>query len=266
MFPFFRRRKKRPLDFRGLHLTPAEGLRRAAGSAFVLDVPVGKTRVAGFNGADPHNPFVITLRAHAEGACARFRGSPMEDFYEKWQPYAGRDPGEWEKPAPWRERPLHAANTAAGRLQRGEFTAIARQLGLRTADIRGHINGGPVTEAFGEVTLHRMAQIQDSVRRKGYRPEESAAGHLRGECFVHGDDFRVIVGSGKHRMVALLALGWREVPVQFGPPKVPVIVRRREVDQWPGVRGGTHTREEALAEFDGIFSTVHPSGWRPPHA
>jgi hypothetical protein len=264
MLRFFRRRRKQPLDFRGLHLTPAEALRRAAGLAFVLDVPVEKTRAAGFNGADPHHPFVITLRAHGEGACAQFRGSPMEDFYEKWQPYAGRDAGELEKPAPWRERPLRAANTAAGRLQRGEFTAMARHLGLRAADIRGHISGGPVTEAFGEVTLRRMAQIQDSVRRRGYRPEESEAGHLCGECFVHGEDFRVIVSSGKHRMFALLALGWREVPVQFGPPKLPVIVRREEVDRWPGVVGGAYSRAEALAKFDRLFADVHPSGWRAP--
>lgn len=266
MFRFFRRRKNELLDFRGSRLTPMEALRRAAGLAFILDVPVEKTRAAGFNGADPHNPFVITLRAHAEGTCAQFRGSPMEDFYEKWQPYAGRDPGEFEKPAPWRERSVRPANTAAGRLQRGEFTAIAHDLGLRTADIRGHISGGPVTEAFGEVTFRRMAQIQDSVRREGYLPEQSEAGHLRGECFMHGDDYRVIVGSGKHRMVALLALGWREVPVQFGPPKLPVIVRREEVDRWPGVVGGAYSREEALAKFDRLFADVHPSGWRAPRA
>ncbi len=266
MFSLFRRRKKELVDFRGEDISPVEAERRAGGRKFVVDVPVEKIRAAGFSGADPQNPFVLTLRAYGEGRCGCFRGSLLENFYERWQPFAGSDPAEARRPSPWSARPPRPANTAAGRLQRGEFLRIASEMGLPVGEMRGHILGGPVTEAFGEVTFRRIARIYDSVREKGYRPEDSPGGHLRGHCFVRGDDFRVSVGSGKHRVAALLALGWRVLPVQMGPPKIPVLIRREEADEWPGVRGGLSTREEALAEFDRIFSDLHPSGWRPPDA
>lgn len=266
MFGLFRRTKMEPLDFRGRDLSPEEACGRAEGRPVLLDIPAGKIYAVGFNGGDTCNPFVLTIQSYGEGCCPHFRGSLLEDFYARWQPFAGKDPAAVEKASPWRERPVRTRDTAAGRLRRGEFRELARDLGVRADEIRGHIKGGPVTEAFGEVTFQRMARLYDSVRKTGYRPEISPAGHLRGGCFLHDGDFRVFVSSGKHRVVALLALGWKSIPVQLGPPKVPPMVRRREVDEWPGVRGGTHTREEALAEFDGIFSTVHPSGWRPPHA
>ncbi len=264
MFTLFRRKNKEPLDLRDEELSPLEGLRKAGGRAFLRSVPVEKIRSAGFSGADPHNPFVLTLRAYAGGRCARFRGSLLENFYECWQPFAGRNPAELGKPAPWRARTQPAGNTAAGRLQRGEFTEVAQELGLDAGEMRGHITGGPVTEAFGEVTLRRMARIYQSVQETGYHPERSPAGHLRGAYFLREDDFRVLVGSGKHRMAALLALGYEVIPVQFGPPKLPAVVRREEVDQWPGVRKGLYSKDEALARFDRIFSGTHPSGWCPP--
>lgn len=264
MFSFLtRRRKKRDLlDLRGVADHPEVAWRRAQGRPFLLEIPAAKIRAVGFAGADPWNPFVLTLREYAAGRCTCFKGSWLEDFYLVWQPFASG--GEALRQKPWKEGSRDARNTPEGRRWRGGFIEAARELGVDPDEVQGHIKGGPVTEAFGEITFRRMARLHDSIRETGYRPEESDGGHLRGECFVRDNDFRVTVGSGKHRVCALLALGCETIPVLFGPPKLPVVTRREEVDRWPHVQSGDYTRDEALRSFDALFQQEHPSGWRPP--
>lgn len=262
LLSFFMRRSRGHgvLDLRGANGDPIETFRLAGGRAFVLDVAAENIRALGFWGADPHNPFVSTLREYAAGRCKKYKGSPLEDFYHRWQPFAaGKDVGP-----PWRKVSAKKANTAAGRIHRREFAEIARELGVSSGGIRGHIKGGPVSEAFGEITFRRFARLYDSIAREGFRPETSAAKFPSGFCFSREGDWRVSIGSGKHRVMVMLALGWSKIPVELGPPKLPVITRREEVDRWPNVRSGHYSREDALGAFDEIFGWTHPSGWRPP--
>lgn len=261
MFSIFRR-QPRVLDLRGLVDDPVQVVCRAGDRPFLIDVPVGNIRAVGFAGSDPWNPFVLTLREYAAGRCAQFKGSLLEHFYRHWQPFAAGKGAL--RQMPWKAGARDTRNTPEGRMARDGFVEAARELGVSPEEIRGHIKGGPVTESFGEITFRRMARLYDSVRDTGYRPESSPGGHLRGQCFVSGDDFCVVVGSGKHRVCALLALGWDKIPVCFGAPKLPVVTRREEVDTWPQVRAGLYTREEAWREFDELFARSHPSGWRPP--
>jgi len=189
----------------------------------------------------------------------------LEDFYRQWQPYRVASGGPGDKPvAPWKEARRRPANTADGRLQRTEFREIARELGVRPEEIRGHIAGGPVTGAFGEVTFRRLARLYDSVVSEGFRPDQSEASYPSGACYLRGDDFRVTVGSGKHRVTVLLALGWTKIPVELGHRKAPAATCREEVGGWPNVRSGLYTPEEALRHFDACFENRHPSGWSAP--
>lgn len=258
------RREKAPLDLRSVTNDPVEAAKLAQGGRFIIEVPVANIRFLGFWGADAHNPLVLTVRGYAEGKFTRFKGSPMEDFYSKWQPYASARGQDAMRP--WktfgRKDPR---NSAAGRLQRREFREVAADVDASPDEIRGHIKGGPVTEAFGEITFRRMAGIHDSILRDGFRPENSPAGYPSGVCYVREDgDYRVSIGSGKHRVTVMLAMGWPEIPVELGPRKLPVITRRSEVDEWPNVRSGHYSREEALKAFDEVFRREHPSGWRWP--
>lgn len=266
LFSFLRRSEPRieTLDLRGVTGDPVEGERLARGGLFILDVPVEKIRVLDFWGADPDNPFVVTLREYAAGRCGEYKGSPMEDFYRLWQPFAsgGLDDTAAVFVPPWRRVRPKVQNTPSGRLHRHEFREIARELGVSPDDIRGHIKGGPVTDAFGEITFRRLARLYDSIAREGFRPETSLARYPTGFCFARDGDWRVSIGSGKHRIMVMIALGWPKVPVEFGPPKLPVVTRREEVDQWPNVQAGHFTREEALRLFDEVFREKHPSGWR----
>lgn len=232
------------LDLRGKVEDPLEGCRIGQDGPFVIDVAAENIRALGFWGADPHNPFVLTLREYAAGRCKKYKGSPLEDFYHRWQPFAaGEGAGGKDVGPPWRKVGAKKANTAAGRIHRREFAEIARELGVSSGEIRGHIKGGPVSEAFGEITFRRFARLYDSIARDGFRPETSAAKFPSGFCFAREGDWRVSIGSGKHRVMVMLALRWSKIPVELGPPKLPVITRREEVDRWPNVRSGHYSRE-----------------------
>ena len=266
MFSFFRRRRRdAPLDLRGVVDNPREAWLRADGKPFLLDVAAAKIRAIGFSGSDPANPFVVTLREYAAGRCPGYKGSALEDFYRTWQPFRNAADGQGgEAGPPWKEVRRRPENTAAGRLQRSEFRGIARELGVPTGEIRGHISGGPVTDAFGEVTFRRMAGLYDAFVRDGFRPDESEASYPSGTCYLHGDDFRVTVGSGKHRVTVMLALGWSKIPIELGHRKAPAAINREDVHDWPNVRAGHYSPDQALRLFDAYFDDNHPSGWRPP--
>lgn len=267
MFSFFRGRggRKVPLDLRGVVEDPREAWLRAGGRPFLFDVPAANVRAIGFSGSDPANPFVVTLRDYAAGRCKEYSGSALEDFYRRWQPFRDGADGRVDKAdPPWKHNRRRPENTAAGRLQRSEFQDISRELGVRPEDIRGHITGGPVTAAFGEVTFRRLARLHDAFVRDGFRPEESDAAYPSGTCYSRGEDFRVAVGSGKHRVTVMLALGWPKIPIELGHRKAPAAIRREDVDDWPNVRSGLYSTEEALRTFDVFFEDRHPSGWSPP--
>ena len=265
LFSFFKRQdsRKPTVDLRPVTDNPLEAFHLAGDAPFVIDVPVEKIRVLDFWGADPDNPFVTTLREYAAGRCGQYKGSPLEDFYRLWQPFAvDQSCDQWPSGPPWRKTQPKKQNTPAGRFHRHEFRQIARDLGVPLGDIRGQIRGGPVSEAFGEITFRRLARLYDSIARDGFRPESSAARYPAGFCFVREGDHRISIGSGKHRVLVMIALGWPRIPVELGPPKLPVITRREEVDLWPNVRDGHFTRDEALALFDEIFCEKHASGWQ----
>jgi len=265
LFSFFKRKHSRQpaTDLSPETDNPLEALPLAGDAPFVIGIPVEKIRVLDFWGADPDNPFVLTLREYAAGRCRQYKNSPLEDFYRRWQPFAekGCHAGEGHGP-PWKIVGPKPQNTAAGRMQRREFREIARELGVSPEEVRGHIKGGPVTEAFGEITFRRLTRIYDSIARDGFRPESSAARYPSGFIFANDSDHRVSIGSGKHRVLVMIAMDWAKVPVELGPPKLPVITRREEVEQWPNVQAGRFTREQALALFDEIFREKHASGWQ----
>ena len=263
MFPFFaKRRRKMPLDLRGVVDDPREAWHRAQGETFLFAVPAAKVRAIGFAGSDPENPFVVTLREYAAGRCTGYKGSALEEFYRQWQPFGSPDDARGGVASPpWKEIRQRPENTATGRLQRSEFRQIARELGVRPEEIRGHIAGGPVTDAFGEVTFRRLARLHDSLVRDGFRPDESEASYPNGTCYLRGDDFRVTVGSGKHRVTVMLALGWSMIPLELGHHKARAAVCREDVYDWPNVRSGLYAPEQALRLFDAHFEDRHPSGW-----
>jgi hypothetical protein len=251
-------------DLRGVTDNPLEGFYRANGRPFLLEVPMEKCFSIGFWGTDPHNPFVQTLRAYGQGSCPSYKGSPLEDFYEHWQPgpahlHSGITAGE---AYPWSCGLLRSAESAQGRHQRKEFKEIQKQLGYGQVRLEGHIKQGPVSEGFGQITFNRLIQVYESIKQNGYLLDQQGYKHITARLFLSEADYRAEISSGKHRISALQALGFSTAIIQFGPPAFSQVIRREDVAFWPNVRAGYFSPEEALEVFDEKFQTRHPSGWR----
>ena len=251
------------LDFSNATDDPLEAYYRSRGNPFILRMPADKCYNIGFPGACPNNPFVTTLKAYGQGLCPRYQGSPLHHFYEFWQP-VDRSVDTGSRSYPWHDRYLREDQRIAARVKTWEFKRIRHRLGHDTADLSGHFGHGPVSVAMGEITFARFTQIYDSIRRKGLRPFRAGRRNIVGSILVRGNDYRALIGSGKHRAAALLALEYERIPVQFGPSRFPAIVRREDAASWPTVRDGHYTEREAITLFDHIFSDTHPSNWTWP--
>lgn len=107
--------------------------------------------------------------------------------------------------------------------------------------------------------ISRVGRVYESIRDKGFNePQLQTEVHKRFICVAqlrHGDQLRFIVLSGQHRVAALAALDYDEVPVILSPFFAP-IVDRSFVEQWAIVRHGTLSRASALALFDAFFGVA----------
>lgn len=127
----------------------------------------------------------------------------------------------------------------------------AMKLGASKSNDFGWHHFGPVSPAVGQMEFDRLRAVFQSIRRNGYNPTSHL--HVHGEFLIRGDDWVWVNIGGKHRLCALVALGWREVVVSAKRKYGPEFVRREEVDLWPNVQSGWFTREEALRLFDRIM-------------
>jgi hypothetical protein len=251
------------LDLRGSDIDPIEAHYLSNGHPFIMDIPIEKCFAIDFSGTNKNNPFVHTLLAYKKGLCKTYSDSPLKDYYDTWQPSnpTKKDERNLELAPPWNYGVRKESNLTASRLNRKDFVKIRKELGLSDKEISGHIGRGPVSKGFGEVTFNRLVKLYDSIEKFGYKPDEMRSGHITASFFIHGNDYRASISSGKHRITALQALGYKKIPIQFGPPKFPVIIRRSEVDKWPNVKAGYYSKLEALRLFDKKFSDEHPSKW-----
>lgn len=247
------------IDFQKSPICPIEAFYRSKGKEFILNVPISKCFSIEFSGSNPNNPFVKSLQCYENKTCSSYLSSPLKDFYSHWQPTNAvhYDNLERELAPPWDFGIKSHVNLSEGRHNRKDFIRVSRELKLTEAEIQGHISRGPVSDAFGEITFNRLVKIYNSIKINGYTPDKVKAGHMRGLLFTKDNDYRVTISSGKHRISALIALGYSHVPIQFRP----IIIRREDVDSWPNVQAGYYTRELALTLFDRRFSDEHPSKW-----
>jgi hypothetical protein len=255
-------------DYTGVTRDPLEALYRSEGRPCVVSVPVARLRGAGGFAYAPGNPFVDTLVAYGEGRCHGYQGSPLEAFYEQWQPRTlaesmGLDSssaGEFLsneaafcKVRPWRAG-FHQ-QYFADRLTRKEFRKIQDREGVRGQNIAGTLTFGPVSRSFGEITFKRLTKVFDSIRAQGFRP--AAGGEpMRTGVLARLDEWVLVVHSGKHRAAACAAARCKEIPVVLEP----LVIRREDAASWPNVRAGLFTIGQARTVFDRWFEGTHP--WR----
>jgi hypothetical protein len=208
------------------------------------------------------NPLVDTLTAYAASDCHGYHDSPLRRFYDTWQPRTafealgitdGRPHPTLHRsatnhpPKPW----SGGGKSAAERATQPEFLALLAAAGATPDDVRGHLYYGPVSTAFGDVTFARLVRVFESIRTHGYRPEQP----IRGDVLRRGDHRRIDLGSGKHRIAALGALGYTTIPVE-----VSATLDASDVATWVNVRAGLYSVAQAKAYFDRVFEGRPPAG------
>jgi hypothetical protein len=112
---------------------------------------------------------------------------------------------------------------------------------------------GPNIVLHGRDHLERVLVTYRSIKESGYRPGDFADGVPTAYFLVDGEDYRVVVGHGNHRMAALTALGIERVPIRLRLPHPPVVARA-DLGRWTVAGGGLYSAEEAIALFDSYFA------------
>ena len=216
-----------------------------------LDYVVNRARFA--YGEGDWNPLVVALREQLAAPETVYEQSVLARYYEKFQPATvheillgppqpGRVTGYWPAADPlldvWSVTEAHVARVLASYKQRGERWPSQFF--------------GPNTSPHGKDHLDRALLIYWSVTETGYRPVAFEDGVATGYFLVDGDDYRVVVGHGNHRMASLTVAGVERVPIRLRLPHPPV-VDRAELRRWSVDGGGLFSSSEASALFESYF-------------
>jgi hypothetical protein len=108
----------------------------------------------------------------------------------------------------------------------------------------------PTTSEVGRHHLAAMFGVHASLKEFGYLPDNFPDGYVRGNFLLKNDgSLRFFVSGGQHRVAALSSLGVKTIRVRLHPGW-PAVVRESDITNWPWVRAGFYTDEQAKLVFD----------------
>ena len=129
----------------------------------------------------------------------------------------------------------------------------------------GHSAFGPVSDRKLKLEAARLDYCLHSIKADGYVVKSNFPkqenGFPRGYFLVAncGDWVFIVVGA-KHRVAALIQLGWLSIPVCC-EPNFPKCIFESDISQWPGVKSGNFSQKEAKLVFDSYFRSSNVSLW-----
>lgn len=256
-------------DLRAVTGNPLEAVYLSPERPFLVDVPLEKC--LGLHGSafpctiDSAHPFIRTLVVHGESGVSSYENSPLEDFYLDWQPRCGADtvglpPGEahpelaarspFAGALPWDHRTPEEHEAFWRAICEMDY----RDNGFALEATDGWKVWGPMSPQAGEAELQRLLRIHASMRRSGYQRHAALDGDIEGQILRHGDDYRVLIARGQHRIAALAATGAPTAPLRL----FPMTISRSDVESWPNVTRGFYSRAQALSVFDRMFAGRQP--------
>ena len=256
--------QKKYVDLCGSVCNPIDVFKRADEHPVLIQVPMNRIRGMAMMGfpcnSESNHPYIMTVK----NGYKTYDGSPLQSYHKLIQPknaaeLFGIDGNEKLRKIPtlWGETPW-----------RGECGKHVKERRIKGIQREGIYNGvfkidsndgwhivGPVSNKIGRLDIRRLFQLTDSISKKGYIPN-SRVGHITGSVFIgQNEDWSFYCGQGQHRLAVCAALGYTSVPVLIKSDK---IVRRSDVNTWPGVKKGYFSKEEALQVFDRIHSGRQP--------
>lgn len=116
---------------------------------------------------------------------------------------------------------------------------------------------GPVSEQKLRLEAARLDAVLASLRTYGLRPD--LCGRPKGYFMLRrGGAWVFTIREGFHRVAAMAHLGYGSIEVVFSP-WMPRFVDEADVAEWPMVRGGFMSANDALALFSQYFRDSAPS-------
>ena len=187
-----------------------------------------------FSGQNMKHPYLSVCQELLEtGFSSSNKGLDiLSEFYLNYQPsstleafseFQTRGIGLSSFQLPWEELPNKRSNS--------------RKLGYT----------GPRTKKQINREYKRIEKVLKSIKNRGYNPKPSLrlfdSGHISGYFLRKDKSYRFIVVHGKHRLAALVALGYSEIPVTFtlGRPRV---IEMNDFEQFPGFTDGSFLKKD----------------------
>jgi hypothetical protein len=192
---------------------------------------------------------------YLSGECTDYARSTLRRFYDSWQPttlaeFVGLEVDEdspLSRPLVVGELPWEPARGMEELFHERDAYELDRlaKFGPAPEGTHGYDYFGPTSEALGEYRFKKHCRVAASIAENGYAPSD----HIIDVQLMAGQgSWGLLVRDGKHRTVAMAAIGVDSVVVSL-PWTYPVI-RRSEVEAWPGVTSGLYQVDEALQVFD----------------
>ena len=263
-----------PLDLRGETDDPIAAAYLADKRSVLIDVAMERCRrgwgtISFALGAKSLDPIVRTARDHIRDNRTTYEGSPLARYYEHFQPRSAAEVLGLPAILPFTEMPPLAAQlpwsvTVSLDARHALIRKENRGHGAKLDAEHGWFGFGPVSTQKGRLEMTRLGRVCDSIREHGYRRRDTMDGDIRASILIGNRDWVCWIGSGHHRIAALSALGYTQVPIRLLSGGYRPLIRRTDVDAWPQVRSGLYSRDQALAVFDRIFEGRPPDETLPP--
>ncbi|MCC5888539.1 MAG: hypothetical protein JJT88_19050 [Gammaproteobacteria bacterium] len=204
---------------------------------------------------------MATARDVLFGRQSQFRGSVLDDYYQRFQPRSAEDALMGFSMAPsalaelppsclfmspwtaWSPAEVIALARLWSRMDHAEHGASI--LGAATLALKFF---GPVPEAVGTFEFTRIGRVLLSFQAKGF---DRSLGDVHVKLLKRGSELRYLTdGGGFHRVIAASALGLQELPATFTQAYA---IDVDAAANWPHVRSGLWSEAEARAYVDHLF-------------
>jgi len=263
-----------PIDLRGLLDNPAEAIGRSAGNPVLVNLPLASCRsmlaVAFACTNTSGQPFIDTARGILNGSVTGYIGSPLQRYYESFQPsnlaellgIEPTDKGPASRLPPYAfVFPWHGTPTVQQcRIKSQKIRKENMFHGSKLSGSNGWHLIGPISPEKGILEFERLSKTLCSIQKNGYKRNNGPDGDMVGVILVRDDTCVAVIAPGQHRISALVALGYDKAPVRISCTFVP-IVYRETATSWPAVKNGFMTVEQALSVFDRVFEGQQPPGF-----
>lgn len=262
------------IDLRDVTTDPLVARYLSSEKPFLIDVPLD--RCLGLHSGsfscsiNSNHPFIRTLLSY-DASSSSYNGSPLEEFYQLWKPQCGAEAvglsmqethpelalgSPFACAMPWDNKTPKEHEVFWRGICRNDY----QDHGFHLDASDGWKCWGPMSQQAGHAEFQRLVHIYQSVSRSGYHRHSALDGDIEGQILQHGEESRVLVGRGQHRIAAMAAAGEASVPIRL----FPMTVSRGDVESWPNVVRGYYTSNQALQVFDRMFAGQQPFTQKAP--